>query len=358
MPTCSFRLLLAAALFAGWGGGSLGAQTAPPPPPAEDTAEVLAWPSPPAAPRIKWVAEYRNAFDVGAKKKRTFLDRLAGKAEEVIWLERPLSVAVDEQGLIFVGDFTRGIIVMDPVNKAIRAFSAVNGAVLPTPTGLAVDSKLVFATSSNLNQVLVFDKKGRQLSALSKADGINRPVGIAVDEARDLVVLVNSQEHAVRLYTRTLQLIKVVGERGSEDGQFNMPSYACIIPGVGFAVADTGNFRIQIFDFEGKFIRAFGKVGNMPGDFARPKGIGVDPDGHLYVADGIFNNFQIFDQEGHLLLFVGQVGVRRGQFQVPTGLATDTKGGVFVVDQINARIQKFQYLPEEKTAPPVPAKQP
>lgn len=342
-------MLLALALLAGSGTSLSGQKPATAPaqemPPSD---EVLVWPSPPAEARIKWVAEYRNAFDVGAKKKRSFLDRLAGKAEEVIWLERPLSVAVDEKGVIFVGDFTRGIIAMDPANKEIRAFSSVNGVTLPTPTGLAVDSKLLFATSSNLDQLIVFDKKGRQLRALGKTDGLHRPVGIAVDEGRGLVVLVNSQEHAVRLYTRTLELIKVVGERGSEEGQFNMPSYVCIVPGVGFAVADTGNFRVQIFDFEGKFLRAFGKVGSMPGEFGRPKGIGVDPDGHFYVADGVFNNFQIFDQEGRLLLFVGQAGVRRGQFQVPTGLATDAKGGIYVVDQINGRIQKFQYLPEEK----------
>jgi DNA-binding beta-propeller fold protein YncE len=240
---------------------------------------------------------------------------------------------------------------MDPANKKIWAFSSVSGAALPTPTGLAVDSKLVYAASANTSQVVVFDKEGRQLSALGKADGIKRPVGLAVDEARDLLVVVNGDEHAVRLYTRSLKLIKTIGGRGNEEGQFNFPSYICIVPGVGFAVADTGNFRIQIFDFNGKFLRTFGKVGDMPGQFARPKGLAVDPDGHLYVVDGTFSNFQIFNQDGRILTFVGTGGVRKGQFQTPNGIAIGADGGIYVADQTNGRIQKFQYLREEKEAP-------
>ena len=342
------KLFAALALVAG-AMVSLSAQKPGPAPVAQD--EVLVWPAPPSPARIKWVAEYRNAFDVGAKKKRSFIDRLAGKSEDVIWLQRPLTVAVDDKGVIFVGDFTLGIIAMDPANKKIWAFSSISGAALPTPTGLAVDSKLVFAASANTSTVVVFDKEGRQLGALSKADGISRPVGLAVDEARDLLIVVNGDEHSVRLYNRALKLIKTIGGRGSEEGQFNFPTYTCIVPGVGFAVADTGNFRIQIFDFNGRFLRTFGKVGDLPGQFARPKGIAVDPDGNLYVVDGTFSNFQIFNQEGKILAFVGQGGARKGQFQTPNGIAIGADGGIYVADQINGRIQKFQYLREEKEAP-------
>lgn len=348
MFNLSTKLFITLALAVG-AMAPLSAQKSAPAPVAQD--EVLAWPAPPSPARIKWVAEYRSAFDVGAKKKRSFIDRLAGKSEDVIWLQRPQTVAVDDKGVIFVGDFSLGIIAMDPAQKKIWAFSSVSGAALPTPTGLAVDSKLVYAASSNASTVTVFDKEGRQLSALSKADGINRPVGLAVDEARDLLLVVNGEEHAVRLYNRSLKHIKTIGGRGSEEGQFNFPTYVCILPGVGFAVADTGNFRIQIFDFNGKFLRTFGQVGDTPGQFARPKGLAVDPDGHLYVVDGAFSNFQIFNQDGRILAHVGTGGVRRGQFQVPNGIAIGPDGAIYVADQLNARIQKFQYLREEKEAP-------
>lgn len=343
------NLLLALVIAAG--GCVPGMAQKAPAPASQVSDEVLQWPAPPNPARIKWVAEYRNAFDVGAKKKRSFVDRLAGKSEDVIWIQRPLSVAVDEKGVIFVGDFTLGIIGMDPSNKKMWAFSSISGSALPTPTGLAVDSRMVFASSANTHTVASYDKEGRQLGALTKQDGINRPVGLAVDEARNLLVVVNGDEHAVRLYTRDLKLIKTIGERGSEEGQFNFPTYACIVPGVGFAVSDTGNFRVQIFDFNGKFIRAFGKVGDLPGQFARPKGVAVDPDGNLYVVDATFANFQIFNQEGRILTFVGNGGARKGQFQAPNGIAIAQDGSIFVADQINGRIQRFQYLREAKDAP-------
>ena len=67
---------------------------------------------------------------------------------------------------------------------------------------------------------------------------------------------------------------------------------------------DSMNFRVQIFDAEGKFIKKFGEVGTGYGQFSKPKGIAVDSEGHIYVVDSAFNNIQIFDAEGKLLSFL------------------------------------------------------
>lgn len=312
--------------------------------PPQSQGEVLAWPPPPAAPRIRWVAEYRNEFDIGGKKKRSFIDRLAGRREDVLWLKRPMSVAIDDQGSMFVGDFGQGIIGMDSKAKRMWLFSSVSNRTLPTPAGLAVDSKVVYATDSNTNALVAFDKSGRQLASLGATDGIKRPVGVAVDEGKDLVVMVNGGDHTVWLLNRAFKVVKKIGQRGEKPGQFNYPTYCCIIPGKGFAVADSGNFRIQIFDFNGRYLSSFGKAGDISGQFARPKGLAVDPDGQLYVVDGAFSNFQVFRMDGQVLTFVGQGGTKKGQFQVPIGIAISKNGAIVVADQLNARIQTFQYL--------------
>lgn len=323
---------------------------------AQAQNDILVWPAPPAPARIKWVAEYRNEFDIGAKKKRSFVDRLAGRSEQVLWIKRPMSVAIDDQGLMFVGDFGQGIIGMDTKAKKMWLFSSVSNRTLPTPTGLAVDSKVVYATDSNTNALVAFDKKGQQLAALGATDGIKRPVGVAVDESKDLVVMVNGGDHTVWLLNRAFKVLKKIGQRGDKPGQFNYPTYCCIIPGKGFAVADSGNFRIQIFDFNGRYVSSFGKAGDMSGQFARPKGLAVDADGQLYVVDGAFSNFQIFRMDGQVLTFVGQGGTRKGQFQSPTSIAITKDGTILVADQLNARIQKFQYLSLPKDAAPAPPK--
>ena len=315
--------------------------------PAETPAtvnEILAWPSPPAPARIKWIAELRNEYDVGAKKKRSFIDRLAGRSEDILRLMRPVSVAVDEKGVVFVGDLGQGIFVLDVGAKKMWNLTRVSGRSMATPTGLAVDSKLLFATDSSSNSFVSFDKQGRQLGVLGPQEGVKRPVGVAVDEARDLVVMVNGGDHSVWLMNRSLKVAKKIGQRGEREGQFNYPTYCCIVPGTGFAVTDSGNFRVQLFDFNGKFLKAFGKPGDQSGQFARPKGLAVDADGHLYVVDATFGNFQVFRLDGQVLTFVGQGGTGRGMFQLPGGIAIAKDGSIYVADQLNGRVQKFQYL--------------
>lgn len=314
----------------------------------KNPAESLVWPPPPAPARIKWIAQYRNEFDVGAKKHHSFMDRLAGKGQDALWLQRPLSVAVDAAGVIFVGDFGLGIVGFDPAKQRMWLFSAVSKTSLATPAGIAVDSKFVYAADANTNTLAVFDKEGHFLQSLGPNDGIKRPVGVAVDEARDLLLVVNGGDHQVLMFNRALKLQKKIGQRGEKEGQFNFPTYCCFIPGTGFAIADTANFRVQIFDYNGKYLRAFGKAGDTSGTFARPKGLAVDPDGNLYVVDATFGNFQIFRLDGQVLTAVGQGGGDRGMFQVPSGIAINKDGAIYIADEMNRRIQRFQYLPEAK----------
>jgi len=319
-----------------------------------EAPEVLAWPAPPNPARIKWVAQYRSEFDVGAKKHASFLDRMAGKQDNSQFMKRPLSVAADEKGVVYVGDFGLGVVGIDPANHRMWTFASVSKTMLPTPAGLAVDSKFVYAADSNSNSLTVFDKEGHLLNTLGSDAGIHRPVGVAVDEARDLLLVVNGGDHDLLLFNRNLKFVRKIGSRGSEPGQFNFPTYACFIPNVGFAVTDTGNFRVQIFDYAGKFIRSIGKVGDGSGNFSRPKGISVDPDGNLYVVDAGFFNYQVFRQDGQVLTFVGTAGDGKGQFRIPCGISISKDGTIYVADEMNGRIQRFQFIPDPTSQPGKP----
>jgi len=136
-------------------------------------------------------------------------------------------------------------------------------------------------------------------------------------------------------------------KKGEEpgDGVFNAPTHLAIDRRNGnVLVADTNNFRVQVFDKDGVYLRKFGQLGDNPGDFSRPKGIAVDSEGHVYVADAGFNNFQIFDDMGELLLSVGRLGAGAGGFQLPGGMYVDDQDRVYVADTLNRRIEVFQYM--------------
>ena len=56
-------------------------------------------------------------------------------------------------------------------------------------------------------------------------------------------------------------------------------------------VADLLNHRIQKFDFRGTFITTWGSKGEEDGQFDKPQDIAVDSTGKVYVADS--NNYRI-----------------------------------------------------------------
>jgi DNA-binding beta-propeller fold protein YncE len=115
-------------------------------------------------------------------------------------------------------------------------------------------------------------------------------------------------------------------------------------------VLDAGNFRVQAFDRDGKFLRAWGKTGNDIGDFVRPRGIAVDNEGNVYVTDAAFGNVQIFSPKGELLLPVGYLGTedRPGIFAMPGGVAVDETGHMYVVDQVFDKVDVFRRLSKEE----------
>ena len=106
------------------------------------------------------------------------------------------------------------------------------------------------------------------------------------------------------------------------------------------------NFRIQVFDSDGRHLDTFGKLGTGSGYFARAKGVAVDSEGHIYIADALSNQVQIFDRDGIFLLGFGSDGDGPGDFSMPTGLAI-WNDMIYVADSLNQRVQVFRYLREE-----------
>ena len=67
--------------------------------------------------------------------------------------------------------------------------------------------------------------------------------------------------HKVVVFAPGGEKIQVLGPRGKEEGQFNIPLEAAVAPDGSLLVLDSGNFRVQVFDRNGKFLKSFGSVG-------------------------------------------------------------------------------------------------
>jgi DNA-binding beta-propeller fold protein YncE len=312
----------------------------------------LIWPLPPETPRIKFVKSVSSSADV---RSTSFAQRMKATiigGDQTAALGKPYAVHVDRKGRIFVADSAwRKVLVFDQAGNDFFILGTDGLGVLTNPRGVATDAKgRIYVTDVTQNRVVVYDEKGEFQLAMGLQGQLDKPVGVAVNDALNRVYVVSTgstatQSHKVTVFdAATGNILFEFGGRGIEDGRFNFPTNIAVDAAGKTYVMDSFNFRVQIFDADGKFVSKFGGIGTGFGQFSKPKGIGVDSEGHIYVSDAAFNNVQIFDQDGRLLLFFGDMGTRRGQFWLPAGLAVDAQDRIYVADQYNKRINVYQYL--------------
>jgi DNA-binding beta-propeller fold protein YncE len=128
------------------------------------------------------------------------------------------------------------------------------------------------------------------------------------------------------------------GERGSGDGEFSSPQAITVLGSSGeVAVADCDNYRVQIFDSEGKYKRQFGTEGKKAdGQLYNPAGLASDAHGNLLVVDRT-NRLQVFDPEGKHLCTRSDIGLQDDSIK---GIAWSTGGEIAVANgkANNARV--------------------
>ena len=108
-----------------------------------------------------------------------------------------------------------------------------------------------------------------------------------------------------------------------------------------WAVTDSVNHCVWIFDREDQLVRKFGSYGNGNGEFSNPYGVAFDADNHLYVTDFTNHRVQKFNINGAYLFQFGTQGSGNGQLQNPLGIIVHN-GKLYVVDYGNNRISVFQ----------------
>ena len=87
-----------------------------------------------------------------------------------------------------------------------------------------------------------------------------------------------------------------------------------------WAVADSSNRCVWIFDSHYKLVKRFGTKGTDTGEFGRPLGIAFDTNNKLYVTDAHNDRVQKFDIQGAYLLQFGTRGSDDGQLKRPMGI--------------------------------------
>ncbi len=218
-------------------------------------------------------------------------------------------------------------------NNKTQFKSLVSGCFI---TGIG----LLFSDSAEEN-IYLLTEEGK-LSTFCKEVILQRPTGIAYNSKKQEIWVVESGGHRISVFNKNGSLLFRIGERGSDQGQFNFPTHIDIDDKGRVYIVDAMNFRIQIFNQNGDYLSSFGEHGDASGKFARPKGIAVDGKGNIYVADALFNTVQIFNYQGDFLYYFGKKGSGNGEFVMPSGIRIDDNGYIYVSDSYNNRVQVFK----------------
>ena len=249
-------------------------------------------------------------------------------------------VAADARGNVYV--FHRGphpIIELDAKGKFIRSWG---DGLFVNPHGLRFDREgNLWAVDNGAHIVAKLDRRGRVSMLLGRhgvkgetEDLFNAPTDVGFASNGDIFVSDGYGNSRVVKYSKEGRFLKAWGKKGTAPGEFDLPHTVVVDKQDRVYVGDRQNYRVQIFDANGKFLNEWKHVGS-------PWGLALAPDGNLFMADGWNDRVLKLDPQGKILGVLGGPGRLPGQFRFVHHLSLGPGGELYVGEIINMRPQKF-----------------
>jgi tripartite motif-containing protein 71 len=142
---------------------------------------------------------------------------------------------------------------------------------------------------------------------------------------------------------RAITLVSVIGQKGTRDGEFTRPQGLAADLAGNLYVADTGNDRIQKFDFDGHYLAQAGGFGRDNNQFNKPTALCINNNMELWVVDSRNSRIEQFDVQ---LQFVrafqpGDPAQLDHPFGVLYGIDISRQGDLYVTDTENEQVYHF-----------------
>ncbi|MGH7739100.1 MAG: hypothetical protein ACREL1_03030 [bacterium] len=222
-----------------------------------------------------------------------------------------------------------------------------------SPTALLVlPPREILVADTNNNRVVVLDKNGLFLSswgAQGTANGqFNQPRTLSKDHYGNIWVL-DSGNNRVEGFSSLGIFVSAWGAFGTGTGT-NNPGPMNLPLGMAMNVidqtilADTGNFRLQVYNNQGAPVTSQGWFGNGPYQFKEPAGVAVLPSGMIAVVDGLTSRIEFFNSRFE---YIGRWRakddiVNKNYHPHFRGIASDQDGNLYVTDMQNSVILRLK----------------
>ena len=259
-------------------------------------------------------------------------------------------MAVDGQGRVYVAESMNNRVLIFAQGGSLLA--QIPG--LAKPISVAVDAAgRIFVGNAWQGNVTVFDSARKELFKLGAGDNeFAEPCDIDIDGSGQVYVT-DKDNNTIRVYNAAGQFVKSIGTPGSGNGQLWHPCSLAIDPVSSelvvldrqqlmdnYAKTMIDGARIQFFSMDGAFKRGYAKFGYdmNGGQLVMPVGVAVDGASRLYVSDARLQKVMVYDNANTLL---GMIDNSAAPLRTPLGLAMAASGRLYVSALLAGRVNVF-----------------
>lgn len=287
-------------------------------------ADPVYFPPPPAAPHVLHLKSF-NRLDQLVPRRAGLLEALRGGAARP-FVGKPAGIAFHD-GHLYVCDTELNLVHdWDLATGRARRIGNRGDVSLSKPVSVAVDDGgRVYVADTGRGEVVEYDGTGRYVNRLRRPEENGyRPVDVAV--LKDSLYIADIGAHRIDIFsTNDGARIGEFGGIGSGAGRFYFPmGVATSCSASDIFVSDTMNSRVQVFDLSFNLLRTFGQPGNRYGNMGKPRHLAVGPDGVVFVADVEFAHVHLFNELGQLLMLLGGPEDKTGGTPMPVGVTVAT----------------------------------
>ncbi|HWP56219.1 MAG TPA: hypothetical protein VN476_18950 [Pyrinomonadaceae bacterium] len=281
-------------------------------------------------------------------------------------LRKPVDVAVDEAGKLFIADYGN-----DRVRRVNSDGNIATVARVSYPTALTVDRDGTLFVIDSANDCIFKIAEGNFSTLVCARADNDRPSlrssgknGIAVDRAHNLYVADNSTKTITKMgQSGAVTTVFTGGKAGVElalTTLLNQPAAVAADAAGNIYIAERGGNLVRkvspsgtIAEFAGTGLPGYSGDGGPATRFRlwKPEGLTVNALGELFIADTGNNLIRKVDAAGVITTIAGSGGgggfsgdggpAIRAELHSPMALAFDLRGNLYFADTFNHRIRKI-----------------
>jgi len=283
------------------------------------------FPAPPDEPHFQYLTSFSSETDLNGAANRSFVNYLTGAQTLRRELAKPYGIASHGHTLYICDTELGAVVMVDMPTKRMRVMAAQGEGALKMPLNLTLDADgNAYVADSLRDQVVIFDRSENFTASLGKLDEM-KPRDVAV--SADRIYVADLKGHCVRVFDKVTRAPLFSIPRGDDAKQHSRQIFTPTNLGLDskgrLYVGDTGAFRVQVYDADGKYLRSVGSFGDGPGQFARLKGIALDREDRLYTVDAMSQVIQVFDDQGRLLTWFADPTAGKATQNLPAKVMVD-----------------------------------